>query len=202
MAGRKRKVGVIRDRSGKSRGEPIGIHPETLAIRERQLRADGVPLTMQKKEYTPLGWQTVEKRTAEDGLSGFTLGKLLLRWRANKNDPGGVSQQQYEAGESWAKICRQHAHIRGTNRAPGSPWFTLVGGGSSSGDMDDETVQRIRRQFSECFDVLMVETRTHGQGVWRVTYGCAVENWPLKQLNSEDYGHLRTGLNALSKVLG
>src|SRR5690242_15493668 len=109
MKGRPRDPEVIRDRSGKSRGRPDQIHPETLAIRERQLRQDGIILSFNKTE---LG-REVLKRTAEDRLSGFTLGRLLLRYRQDKSDPGAISENQFEAGESWHRIVRRHAAIHG-----------------------------------------------------------------------------------------
>ena len=42
--GRPRKSNVHRDASGKSRGEYLGIHPETIAVRERELRNDWIIL--------------------------------------------------------------------------------------------------------------------------------------------------------------
>jgi hypothetical protein len=78
--GRPRKTNVRRDASGKSRGEE-GIHPWTLEARERKLREAGVPLTFRKMEMTKLGWTQVEKRTASDRMSGFTLGALCISTR-------------------------------------------------------------------------------------------------------------------------
>ena len=92
--GRPRKTNVKRNASGRSYGEQ-GIHPETLAIRERHLREAGVPLTFMKREMTQHGWREVEKRTAEDRMAGYTLGLLRLR---DKSDPASISQAQFEAG--------------------------------------------------------------------------------------------------------
>ena len=112
--GRKPKTNVIRDASGKSRGEPNGIAPEVLAVRERHLKALGVPLTFEKREMTKHGWQDIRKQTAQDALSGFTLGILRLR---TKEDPGSISIDQYLARDSWCRIVHRHA----AKPVPGTP---------------------------------------------------------------------------------
>src|SRR3989442_641811 len=116
--GRNRKPNVIRDARGKSRGEPAMVHPETVADRLRELRHDGVPAR--------------DRNAALDALAGFTLGRLLLRNRADPGDPGSVNEQQYNAGQEWAKLVRRHAAIMGyALGSPKSPSFVLVGSGLS-----------------------------------------------------------------------
>ena len=67
---------MIRDRSGKSRGELETVAPEVLAMRARDLTRDNV---------SPVH--------AGDALAGFTLGRLLLRHRADRSDPGSITQR-------------------------------------------------------------------------------------------------------------
>ena len=55
---RPRKTNVKRNASGRIRSEQ-GIHPETLAIRERHLREAGVPLTFMTVSYTHLTLPTI-----------------------------------------------------------------------------------------------------------------------------------------------
>ena len=195
--GRPRKTNVRRDASGKSRGEE-GIHPWTIEARERKLREAGVSLTFRKMEMTKLGWTEVEKRTASDRMSGFTLGILRLR---GKGDPGGISEEQFIAGEAFCRIVHQHAAVMGYRLSVPSPSLMLIGLGGASREDDAETIARVRRSFRRCFDALMEASRSHGKRVWQVTYGVCVENWSPGQLSAEDYGSLRTGLNALRKVV-
>src|SRR5215470_10875600 len=110
--GRRRKPNVIRDLRGKSRGEPEGVHPETIAARLRELRREGVPVQ--------------DRQGALDALAGFTLGRLLLRNRADPGDPGSINEQQYNAGHEWAKLVRRHAALMGyALGTPKSPSFVM-----------------------------------------------------------------------------
>jgi hypothetical protein len=201
---RPRKKNVIRDAAGKSRGEPMGIHPETLAVRERQLVALRIPLQFTRMEMG----RSITKRTAEDRLSGFTLGVLRLR---PQGDPGAISEAQFDAGDTFCKIVHRHAAVMGYRLSVPSPGFVMQSRGSSSVVEDDvcllehkhteECHPVVRRKFRACFDALMEETRKHGKRIWQVTYGVCVENWPPGALSMADYGHLRTGLNALGRAI-
>lgn len=193
---RPRKTNVRRDKNGKSRGEE-GIHPETLAVRERQLAALGVPLTYKKKEFVGGRWQEVERPTAQNQLAGFTLGILRLR---QASDPGSISDAQFNAGNAFCKIVHDHAAVMGYKLTIASPSFIMVGKTGSVADPDEERVLRVREKFKNCFDVLMEQTRAHGKRVWQVTYGVCVEQWPAANLTPADYGYLRIGLNALGRV--
>src|SRR5437763_3392060 len=156
--GRKLNADVIRDARGKSRGEPIGVHPETLEVRMRDLRRDG--LRLRKRE------------DALDALSGFTLGRLLLRHRADPSDPGSVNEQQYDAGAEWAKLARRHAAIMGyAHGSPASPSFVMVGSGVSCAAPPSEAeILTVRRLWSDCHRALLEAARTHGLAVREVVY--------------------------------
>lgn len=185
--GRRRKISVMRDRNGKSRGErPQDIIAEALAYRRRDLLRDGV-----RPEH------------ALDALAGFTLGRLLLRNRADPSDPGSINEEQYNAGEAWAKLVRRHAAIMGyTLSSPKSPSFVMVGGGlSCEAEAGEDEIVGVRRRFSDCYNALMEACRIHGLATRDVTYAVCLDNRPLGSLSHDDYGHLRIGLNALAKVL-
>lgn len=191
--GRKRNPNVLRDASGKSRGEKAVVHPETVAVRERELLKMGLPL---------------KGSQALDQLAGFTLGCLLLRGRANKDDPGGISQDQYDAGDAWQKLCRRHAAIMGYKLSVKSPSFLMVAGGLNTAPEPDETeIERVKAKWSACYDKIMEvcrEEKLRGRDILRardVVYGVCVENWPLSHLRAGDFGLLRLTLNALGKVL-
>ena len=197
MRGRPRSPDVLRSKSGKSLGPPAVIHPETLAVRERQLAEDGIILSFEKIE---LG-REVQKRTAEDRLSGFTLGKLLLRYRQDKGNPGGISEAQFEAGETWHRIVRRHASIHGYKLSIKSPSFAMVSFGQGGDEPDDETIKHVREQFKACYDAIMEACERHGIAVRNIIYGVVIEDWPTSRLAEVDYGHLREGLNALVRAL-
>ena len=187
--GRKPKPDVIRDARGKSRGEPIGVHPETLAVRMRDLRRDGLRLR--------------NREEALDALSGSTLGRLLLRHRADPSDPGSVNPQQYDAGAEWAKLARHHAAIMGyAHGSPASTSFVMVGSGlSCAAPPSEEEIVVVRRLWSDCHRALMEAAKMHGLAVREVVHAVCVENRSLEFLSRADYGNLRIGLNALAKVL-
>jgi hypothetical protein len=186
--GRKPKLNVIRDARGKSRGEPLGVHPETLAIRLRDLRRDGL--------------RVANPKAALDALSGFTLGRLLLRHRADPSDPGSVNELQYDAGQEWAKLARRHAMLVGyASGSPVSPSFAMVAGASCAAPPTEEEIATVRRQWSDCHHGLMEAAKTHGLAIREVVHAVCVENRSLEFLTHADYGNLRIGLNALAKVL-
>lgn len=185
--GRKRKTNVMRDRQGKSRGErPQDIIAEALAYRKRDLQRDGI-----KPEH------------ALDALAGFTLGRLLLRHRADPSDPGSIDQEQYNAGEAWSRLVRRHAAIMGYSLGtPKSPSFLMVASGlSCEAEPDQAEILGVRRRFSDCYTALMDACRVHGLAARDVTYAVCLDNRPMESLTRDDYGHLRIGLNALKKVV-
>lgn len=187
--GRKRKANVRRDASGKSRGEPATISPETLAVRARELRKAGFAAGFAGKY-------------ASDALAGFTLGVLHLRWQANKDDPGGISREQFNTAQAWTRLVHRHAAVMGYTLTIRTPSFIMVGGGTSCmAEPDEREIIAVRRQWSDCYNALMSACRDHGIRVSIVTYGVCIENWPIGTLSHEDLGRLRIGLNAIGKVV-
>jgi len=193
MRGRKRNPNAIRDHTGKSRGEPQNIAPEVLAMRARDLLDD-----------------KVSPEHAKDALAGFTLGRLLLRHRADRSDPGSITQQQYDAGDDWSRIVRAHARIMGYSLSRPSPSFVMVGatGPSCASDPEHEAVLRIRRKYSDCYRALIEAGRTFkdqrkvtGVEVAMICWDVCINDRAIGTLSAADYGNLRAGLNALAKVL-
>jgi hypothetical protein len=190
--GRKRNPNSIRDHNGKSRGEPVSIAPEVLAVRARDLFADGIG-----------------PEHATDALAGFTLGRLLLRYRADRSDPSSITPQQYDAGEDWARIVRAHARIMGYSLTSPSPSFIMVGSGlSCMSDPSQDEVLRIRRRYSDCYRALidagvMFKDRRKitGLEVAQICWDVCVNNRPIRTLSPVDFGNLRAGLNALIRAL-
>lgn len=183
---RPRKANVKRDSTtGRSRGEQT-VHPETLAIRERHLRQDGIILQFKKME----GYREVIKLTAQDARSGYSLGRLFLRYEQG-DKALGISRDQFQTGEAWGRLCHSHAAIMGYRRGVG---------GSSKGELDDDEIIAIRRKWSDCYNCLM--TACAGDiRVRDVTYGICVDDWPVSWLDFNDCGKLRLGLNGIKRAL-
>lgn len=191
--GRKKKQDVKRDRTtGRSRGED-GIHPESLARRERELREAGIVLQFEKIENN----RVTVKRTATDALSGTTVGKLLLRWRQSPGRPDGISQDQFDTAEEWLKLCHRHAAIMGYKLNISAMTMETGGGLSTAADPDPEYIARTRRRWTACHDALGRE----GARVYTVTSGVVLQEWPLDRMTQSEIGELRTGLNAIRRAL-
>jgi len=192
---RPRKANVRRDRNGKWRG--FAIHPESIAARERELEHDGIILSFFKRdEYG----RKILRRTAEDGLAGSTLGRLWLRHRQGDH-ACGISQDQFDAGQSWAVLVRRHGLLM-TEQKPIHAATLEIGGGRSLTEPLEETVLYIRRKWCDCYDSLMQVCDTYGLGIRDITYGICVENWPMERLyNDYGFGKLRVGLNSLVRAL-
>jgi hypothetical protein len=189
--GRRRKRNVIRDAGGKSRGVPEAVDPATIAVRLRELERCGVPVH--------------DHKIALDALAGFTLGRLLLRHRADPGDPGSINAQQYHAGQEWATLVRSHAAIMGYElHNPQSPSFSVAGtrGLSCLKEPEEAEIIAVRRRWSDCYHGLMDVCRTHGLAVRDIIYAVCIENRDIELLSREDFGNLRIGLNALARILG
>lgn len=192
---RPRKTNVRRDASGKSRGEYEGIHPETIAVRERELRKDGIVLQFKRFD----GVKEVNKSTATDAKAGFTLGRLLLFYEQGDRERG-ISPNQYNAGDYWSGLCRRHAQIMGYSLGPRSFDIGAINGLSTQEPLQ-EIVDYVRAQWKGCFEALQGLGCSHGLRPLKLAFGVCVENWPVGSLNETDFGCLRIALNTLEKAI-
>lgn len=192
--GRKRKSNVIRDPNGRSRGEREVVDPIRLQYRARDLARDGI-----------------SPAHVRDQLAGFTLGRMRLIGvaceRGEHQDYRAVSVEQYNAGESWARLCRRHSAVMGYSLgSPRSPSFVMVsnGDGGSSPEIDEDEALAIRRDWSDCYRALMDAGKAHGLGVKLATicWDVCVNSRDLATLSEADCGNLRLGLNAIGHVMG
>jgi hypothetical protein len=186
MVGRKRKTNALRNASGVSidykRAQRLDYETR-LARRARDLVADGV-----------------NPANAPDRLSGFTLGRLLLRWRACKSDPSGLSQKQYDAGQRLAGIICRHAALHGYSLNVRSPAFVVLGGQDCSPPPDEERIAQIRAEFTICYDAIMRVCREHDLRARDLAYGVCVQNWPVGMIDGQ-FGLLRLVLNEVGDAL-
>lgn len=189
-AGRKRKIEVVRDKNGISRNSRYiekQYYAQTLARRGIDLEYDRL-----KPEH------------AGNPLAGFTLGRLFLLHQQSAEDPFGISEPQYNAGNMWAAIVHEHARLMGYKLSVKSPGFHLVSAGvSCSTEPTQEEIDRIRSRWKASYDALMESCRELDMGLRArdVTYGVCVENWPIRIISPEDVGKLRTSLNYIGRAL-
>ncbi len=181
MAGNKRKFEAVRDKSGKSREH------------ERLQQLDYETRLMRRK--LDLIGEGISPDHAHLGLSGFTLGKLYLRHKANPADPGGISRAQYNIGERIARILRSHASVvLGSKRATSTP---------GSGQLTDEDIGQIRDEFRTVYDAMAEyagAARSNRQAAY-IVHGVCVDNWPVTQLMLNDFGILRETINCVGRAL-
>jgi hypothetical protein len=189
-AGRKRKIEVVRDKNGISRNSRYiekQYYAQTLARRGVDLEHDRL-----KPEH------------AGNPLAGFTLGRLFLLHQQAPEDPFGISEVQYNAGNMWAGIVHDHARLMGYKLSVKSPGFHLVSAGvSCSTEPTQEEIDRIRSRWKASYDALMESCRELDMGLRArdVTYGVCVENWPIRIISPDDVGKLRTSLNYIGRAL-
>ena len=144
-------------------------------MRARELRAAGFDARFAGKH-------------ASDALAGFTLGVLHLRWQACKDDPGGLSPEQFNTAQAWTRIVHRHAAIMGYSLTIRTPSFIMVGGGVSClAEPEEQEITSVRRRWSDCYNALMAAARDHGMRVPVVTYGVCVENWPPLALSHRGF---------------
>jgi hypothetical protein len=195
--GPKRKANVLRDRSGKSRGErPEEIMAVALAPRIRRV---GLENAVVRDERTGA-------IVSANALSGYTLGILLQRHRACKGDPSGIDEDQCWAGNRFAGICKEHAIVMGYEQRPlrsarlqrESP---TTGFGELDSPREVSHVASMRDQFRVCYDALMRACAAHGLAVRDITYAVCIDDLPVERMRADDFGNLRLGLNALARAL-
>jgi hypothetical protein len=181
---RPRKTDVVRDASGRSRGEPPHfVRAVALAQRARHVGAEH----------------------ADNPLASHALGRLRLRFQTHgPQDPCSISPEQYDAGERYAAIASQHAAIMGyaTGIPQSAPLEVAASGMACREEPDDDEVLRVRRLFSDCYRVLMEAGRAIGQGVKvaLVSYDICLDRRAMETLTAQDLGNLKVGLNALTRL--
>lgn len=190
--GRPRKARVRRDRRGVSRGES-------------EEEAQSVVLAFRARRLAEVG---LEPSLAKDARAGHTLGRLrligLAAKRVDRPDVRAISEDQYQAGMTWAEICRRHSRITDTRAPVKSPSFVMVSHGMGvEPEPSEEEIGRIRDRFRLCFDAIQGAGRSTGLG-WAlasIAYDVCVLDRAMETLTDRDYGNLRFALNALSRAL-
>lgn len=202
--GRRRKPGMRRDSAGVSRGEPEdAVRSVALAYRAKEIEAAGLG------DYIAREGRRRDQRTDAnpwaDPLNGFSLGLLRQRQKASREDPTGITQRQFDAGEQWAALCRQHAMIMGYSLGSiRSPDFASGARGQSCDEEPDEIfILSVRKRWSDCYRLLIETGKSGGEGikVALICWDVCVNNRDVKHMSGNDFGNLRAGLNALAQYL-
>jgi len=156
--------------------------------------------------------QGFSREDASNALVGFTLGQMrlcgLAAAREGLPDYRGISASQFEAGEAWARLCKRYEALSGIP-SPNPKALDMMGGGGRSiaPDPDEDYVRHTRDQWRKCYNALAETARTvtnqrrPGARLMSLTYDVCVLNRPLNTLSEADCGDVRSGLNALARVL-
>ena len=166
--GRPKAKNVIRDKSGKVRGEPeAAVKSVAWAYRAKDVPAKYV----------------------NDPLAGFTLGRLKLAKL--------IDQDEFNAGEDFAKLIRRHAYVHGyqIDRLV-SPGFEMVSYGVACGDdLSEEAIANTKSAFKAAYSTLV----SLGIRIATTTYDICLERIPAGSITEVDLTDLGKGLRALSK---
>lgn len=186
-------------RAGRSRKVLAKRHPGGQIIHEE--RPEDVIAVALRPRIRELGYDLATLRDERTGevraasLAGFTLGKLVLLQH--------ITQSQCDDGERYGNLVRRHAGIMGYDLTGiRSAGFESIGPSRScEGDIDEDAVMRVRRQFRGCYRALMDAGKAIRQAarVALTTYDVCLDRLYLAQLSGENIAHLRIGLNVLAK---
>jgi len=140
---------------------------------------------------------------------GYPIGRLRLigiaaeKRKDDAEQSGGISERQFLAAATYAKIVHREAGIMGIPM----PWPkamdpTGIGGQSLRKHPDEHTVMDARREFRNCRSQLLWAGSEIGVGsrVNQITYAVVIEQVDEGGLTADQLGLLRVGLNALAKL--
>lgn len=180
--GRPRKINVVRDRSGKSRGEIVDLSVVLNQPHRREANGDA--------------------RKSE--LLGYPLGRLRVT--------NEVSEIQLRAGNEWALMVRSYAGMMGVPLGQprsgsalndsGKPGYSFAGDEARpDAEEYDKRCKSLRSRYDGCFENLMDVGRALGRSnavLASMRRVCIEERYP----NDIELGDLRIGLNTIAKELG
>lgn len=140
-----------------------------------------------------------EKEDAGNALHGTTLGQLHRRWQLDRTNPGGISADQYNAGQAYIATVFRYCQIMGI----AMPWPPGANTRATSALPDEEVVLAARRRFSDMRRALLDCGREIGQGsrVNAAVYRICIEDPPLSAVFAGEIENLRYGLNAIGRYL-
>jgi len=193
-AGRKKKINVVRDSSGKSRGEAFDLNFHLNQPHRREFMPVFVGRNLDHTEPKLIN------------QAGYPLGRLRIA--------SAITGEQLRAGNEFNSLVRLYGRLNGI--AIGSPksgsMSERIASGFGPRSSDDITVVEKEREhqdvsdlYNACYTSLAVLEQAHGTGnrIRKVLRDiCIVEQdeGPMWRDNAS-LGNLRLGLNCLAKHL-
>lgn len=180
--GRPRKKNVIRDASGKSRGEIVDFSVVTSQPHRRGTKDPRSQLL-----GYPLGRLHVENRISEDQLKAGDAWAMAVVAYANQQ---GIALHSVRSGSLGERISSGF-YQWGADDIPRI----------HESDQDRrKREQRVKGRYDACFEALTELGRVHGRSnkiAKAMRLVCIEERYP----NDEQVGDLRLGLNAIHRIL-
>lgn len=178
--GRPRAHGRRRDTTGRSRG-PVDAQNMDAVVKLQRMKLGA---------------------TAEDAgnaLWGTCLGQLHRRWQIYREDPGGISADQYNAGQSYIQAIFRYAQVMGLPL----PWPPGFNTGATGAFPDEEAIQVARSRFRDLRSILLDCGASLGVGsrINAAVYRICIEDPPIGTVYPAEIENLRYGLNAIARYL-
>lgn len=135
--------------------------------------------------------------------AGHILGRLRM---LGAKDPGGISENQFNAGWEYAQVVMRYRTMIGLpSESPKAMDLSGNAGRTLASDPDEKIISQARRKYNLCFEVLnMAGHETHqGNRVTKITNDVCMDRIGYQVLKQDlaALGNLRAGLNALARVL-
>ena len=135
--------------------------------------------------------------------AGHVLGRLRM---AGRNDPAGISETQFEAGLKYSNVVARYRSLMGIpGESPKAMNYMGGAGRTLAVDPDAEIISSAKEKYNSCFYALSlagVETY-QGNRVAKITNDVCMDRVDYRLLIEDAIalGNLRTGLNALGRIL-
>lgn len=179
-AGRPRKTNVVRDASGKSRGEIVDF---SVVLNQPHRRG-------------------VSKEHRKSELLGYALGRLRFI--------GEISEDQLRAGNEWAELVRSYAATIGLPHGSPQSGSLLSDSGKPAysfsrdeathdADSEQKRSASLKSRYDECYETMIQigHTLSVGRKVLIVTRQVCIQD---QDPQPWEVGDLRLGLNAMARI--
>ena len=145
-------------------------------------------------------------RTGKVVGSNQDAGHILGRLKMVGLNPGGISENQFQAGWQYAQVVMRYRSIMGMPSE--SPKAMNLGGGAGralSADPEEKSILASREKYNACTEALNAAGFECHQGnrVAKITNDVCMDRIDYNSISGDmvALGNLRAGLNALGRVL-
>ena len=178
------------------------------------------PAVIYYSRTTKLAAAGVPYENPLDYRGGFTLGQLRLIGLRNESkalevehDHRGITERQFNIGQSWALLCVRHAKVMGYSlgvlKSP--PLMKVSPGEDCSPEPSEKHIMDLRQKWRDCYRILIdvgvsfvqggAKMKLNGTEVAMACWDICVANKPLDRIRESEFGYLKLGLNALGRVV-